>query len=497
VGIDVGKSGVGATAALAEFASELKYDDLPDAVAHQAKRILLDTIACIVAARPYEAAQILERTMRAFGGEEQASVVGWARRTSAPSAAFVNAELANLLDLDDDLLNSTHFANTTVTAPLAIAEASGRSGREYLQAVVAGYELNARVTLALSSVVEVEGIWPNHRLLRPDVFGMGMTALGSAAACGNVVGLSADVMCHALGIAGYATPIPTSGKNARNTYFPMNKYAAYGHIASNAVVAARLAQGGFTGDTDVLDGDQGFWRMVGATRCDWDQLIGGLGSTWWCLENTVKVYPVCGWSRHPVEAMSRLRTAHALDGSELDSVVVAVHPAATGDPLWVNREPRDHLETQLSIPYAVVMAALGVPAHKWQSRETMQRSDVRRLLDRVRVEVEPSAERAFVEQMSEGVRRVRRMPTRVTVESAGRTYTAWVQYAAGDPYTPETRLSDDELTGKLMTFGQDAATPAQLTALAEAIWLVDELDDVRCLGDLLRFTVETREENSS
>ena len=94
-----------ATARLADFAAGLTFEDLPAPVVHRAKRIVLDTLACALAARPYEAARVLERTMRSFGGEPQASIAGSPSRTSAPAAAFVNAEFANLLDLDDDLLN--------------------------------------------------------------------------------------------------------------------------------------------------------------------------------------------------------------------------------------------------------------------------------------------------------------------------------------------------------------------------------------------------------
>src|ERR1700678_2475919 len=90
--------GAGTTSTLASFAAELRYEDLPDHVRHQAKRIIIDTLACIIGAHPYPAATIVESVALSIGGTAEARVVPAGFRTSAPMAAFVNSELANLLD---------------------------------------------------------------------------------------------------------------------------------------------------------------------------------------------------------------------------------------------------------------------------------------------------------------------------------------------------------------------------------------------------------------
>jgi 2-methylcitrate dehydratase PrpD len=196
---------------------------------------------------------------------------------------------------------------------------------------------------------------------------------------------------------------------------------------------------------------------------------------------------VCTWDRQPVEAVQRLLSTTPIPVDTITSIQIGVHPAAARDGLWLKTDPRTHLETQMSHPYALAMAILGVPGPAWQKPETFTRADARELMGKMTVVVEPEAERAYYDQLSEGIRRVRRSPASVTIVADGRTYRESADYAKGDPYTEGTRLTDDELIDKFVSYGLDTADKDELEIAARAILAMDEYDDVRDVARLMSY----------
>jgi 2-methylcitrate dehydratase PrpD len=470
-----------ATETLARFGATLRYEELPAEVAHQAKRIIVDTLACVVGAQHTEGAQITSRVIAAMSGAPEATIIPTGQRTSAPNAAFVNAELSNMLDLDDNLLNHTHFANTSVTAPLAMAERQHATGKDLIAAVVAAYEVSSRLTLALTAVADITGEWPDVEVRWHKTYGMGFSVFGATSGCGNLVGLSPEQMRNAFGVAGYAAPVPSVAKCTSNDYLPMKKYASYGSIAWNSAVAALMAKEGLTADVDILDGDYGFWRMAGSEECDWAMLTGRLREKWWSLETSFKFHPICTWNRQPISALELVMAEHSFKPEDVETITVLVHPCATQRSLWLLTTPRDYLETQLSHPWAMAMTVLGVPGPEWQLPKTINDPRARDLAARVRVGVDPNAEREYYEQVREGaeVRRVRRSPSTAIVRlKDGREFSASADLAKGDPFSPQTRLTDDELRGKLVDYGSLVVPRARLEKAADLLFDLDRLTDI-------------------
>lgn len=480
--------GAGTTAALAKFGAETQFGDIPSLVTHQAKRLILDTLGCVVAAHPYEAAQIVEEVFESLGGPPEARSIPSGALISAPNAAYINGELANLLDLDDNLLNHTHFANTSVTAPLAIAESIGASGKSLIQAVVGAYEISSRLTLAQPNIIEWDGDWPDITEKYAQTHGMGFSVFGSVAGCANLMGATTSQMEHAFGIAGYGAPVPAASKATAAYSLSMKKYASYGQIGWTSTIAARLAIRGMTADTTVLDGPRGFWMMTGARDFDWEIAAGDLGSKWWILDTSFKFHPICTWNRQPIRAMQNILDENEIDPLDVESIEVRVHHTAASHGAWTLSKPESHLETQFSHTWAMAMTVMKVPGPLWQQPQTLDDPLAQSLASRTTVTSEPLATVAYYEQTGPdaiGVKRVRRSPATVLVHTRTGSLQSTVEYADGDPFSPETAATDAQLRDKFLEFGELAVPRAQLEDAADMLDELDAVDDVREITRLL------------
>src|SRR5262249_43498083 len=145
------------TQSLADFAAGLSYEVLPNDVVHQVKRILIDTLACVIGADDYTAPRIVDQVFGALGGTPEARQIPSGRRTNAAFAAYVNPELPNALDFADQFFFRGHFAAMSVAAPLAMAERVGADGRQLITAVATAFETSARVQLSFPREELVNG----------------------------------------------------------------------------------------------------------------------------------------------------------------------------------------------------------------------------------------------------------------------------------------------------------------------------------------------------
>ena len=222
----------GLTRALAEQARTLSYADLPDDVRTLARQCVLDYVACTLAGAKEELTDILLAEAQEQGGAPIATVIGHAARLPVLSAALVNGAASHALDFDDvNLAMTGHPSVVLLSALLALAEERGSSGQDVLTAFVAGYELQCRLGLLLA---------PGHY----NTLGFHATgtlgSFGAAAACAHLLGLDAEKFATALGIAG------TQAAGLKSMFGTMCKPLHAGKAAYHGLLAARLAQRGFT-----------------------------------------------------------------------------------------------------------------------------------------------------------------------------------------------------------------------------------------------------------
>ncbi len=286
------------TERLADFATKTQFDDLPTDIVHETKRLLLDTIGIALSGHLQDKGRIAGELAKRLGGPPEATVIGTSHRVSCANAAFANGESANALDCD--AFCSSHAPPVVVAAPLALAESTQASCKDLILAIALGSEIAERVTLALSGgmagLMLIIDSGPEKGTIQwGDIWhGQASITFGAAVGASKIMNVNQEKMANAIGLAGYLCPPNTARKFFDTAGARMCKYGLSGWQAQSGVTAALLAQIGFTGDTDVFEGEYCFWKYTGANEWKSERVAEDLGGEWkWKQRLTYKQYP-CG-----------------------------------------------------------------------------------------------------------------------------------------------------------------------------------------------------------
>ncbi len=474
----------GATRKLAEFATNTRFEQIPPDVVLESKRLILDTIGCAIGGVHTQSGRIALEHASLLGGKPTNTVIGTSERNSASRAAYANARLGNVLDADDTFPTGTHFGSPTIFAALAMAELQGKSGKDFIKAVTVGFDVGARIGSSIGLALRIEdgkvAGWPK-------VAGTSATmtwgALGAAA---SIAQLGPELTCEAFGIAGANTPLPALRKWSDATRLPMYKYSDAGWCAQTAVEGTLLAKLGSTGYTDILDGDLGFWRFYGAPKCDFDLMLAELGTRWHIVDTTYKPWPSCRWTHYPLTAFLNLKSRLGLKPEEIDKIVVKGSPFAQSYRFKV-KQPDNEVNAEFSNAHVLAMAAYDVPAGPlWYVEDALKAKRYHDFRERVSVELEPRSTE-LVQWMQSG--QFRKVPGGVEVHARGSVFSEIVDMAAGDPWSEETRFSDEDLRKKFI--GMVCATnlgSAKLKAKAQRI--IDCVDRLESLAGVSTLCAE-------
>ncbi len=371
------------TARLADFTATLTLADIPADVRETIKLHLLDTIGCGLAGASSDLARRVLASVEAEHARGPCPVLGTATSLAPAGAAFANAAAMNALDHDDgfevDGKGMGHPGATLVAAALSGAAVSGGDGATLLTALAAAYEINGRVILSMqpsyARFLQVYGVCQHQ-------------ALGAAAAFGRMLGLDGARMANALGFAGTLAPVPSLRKynwQAR----PLVSFKDFNAPAAEAGVrAVQHDRAGLIGAADVLDGDSGFWRMMGSDQFDPALLADGLGDIWWARQASFKPYPTCRWMHTALESFEGVRTDRPLAPDAIEAIEVLTSAGLARDFMEV--APRTLVDAQFSLPFALASLALGRPKERWYA--DLSASDTARAALAARVWVRKDAE---------------------------------------------------------------------------------------------------------
>lgn len=483
------KSELGYTQMLADFVVETNFKDLPSNVVHDTKRIIVDTIGCGIGGFSLDKGKIVIKLVRELGGKPEATVLGSGDRVSCANAAFANADLANALDADENFLNQTHHAAVAVVAALAMGERLGATGEEFITAVALGVDVNCRVSLSLAPF-QLVGEPPNEDVKWAPCAGMGYAAFGVAAAAGKILNLNKEKMANAFGLAGANTAVPSLSKLMSAGVSFMQKYAGFGFIAHTGVLAALLAEKGYTGDRTILDGDLGFWRFSGSAGVDWELLAGELGKKWWILEDSIKFYPSCRATHIVLDLFYKIMEEQKLKPDEIDGVTARVQPLAMNMPPIAKPSlipSISDLSLQFNIPYLISVVALGIkPGPEWYSPDRLADPKLRELMRKVKVEADPEAIEVVPRALrEESIKRIRKCPGSITIFARGKKFDAHTEYARGDPWLAEFKMSDEQLKEKFRSFTYNILSTAKIEKAIESIFELEKIDNIAKLGELL------------
>ena len=437
------------SATLAEFVASLDAASLPPEVSKRTSQLVLDQFGIALRAR-HEAA-LCDATaatcarLGLTGGS--ARVIGDPARYAPPGAAFFNGCLGHALDFDDThAKGSIHPSAPIVPAALAAAEMTGASGAELVAAIVAGYEVQIRLSLALGpSVHYARGFHPTATC----------GAFGAAAAAARLMQVDAAGIERAFGLVGSQA----AGSMQFLVDGAWNKAFHVGYAAMNGLVAASLAAEGYQGATGAIEGEYGFLHGYsdGATPA---LAIEALGERWETLDIAVKPYPSCRYGHAAMDALIALRAEHGFTIEDIASVRIGL-PATgirlIGTPLPDKQAPENYVDGQFSMPF-VGAIALRDGAMGWDAYDQhLGDADTLALCKRIDVYNDPAIEAMFPDYMAGSAE--------VTLAD-GTSHSHTVKVAKGEP---ANFLTDAELLAKFDALAAPVLEPASRERLGELL----------------------------
>jgi len=358
------------TRQLATHFSATTAERQPSAGLHEMKRLLIDYVGIALGGSLTDSGRIAGEFASGLGGVPQASIVGRAERVPAVHAAFANAIAEHSLELDDvDEEALFHYAPPVMSATLAVGQQVGASGSEILNAALSGCEMMARLSRATNPELRNRGFHTTPTC----------GAFGATVAAGRLLGLSADQLTSALGLAGAQASglMEMYGTSMQKRFNP-------GPAARNGVTAAQLAALGFTGADTILDGERGFGRAF-AGKLDERYLTDGLGTDVPVIIE-YKPYSCARPIHNAIDCAMEIRR-QVPDLSRIEMILVRRHPAWAS--YHVVKRPRTYHEAQVSLPFSVAVAFADGSALPAQYSDERVATDEQVLDLASRVEIEP------------------------------------------------------------------------------------------------------------
>jgi 2-methylcitrate dehydratase PrpD len=478
------------TEQLVNFSVNTRFEDIPEGVVHETKRLILDTMGCAIGGIHTDLGRIAIETAGVMGGDSKESTIwGTNRKSSCVGAALANAELANAMDADETLINFTHVCAGILPAAVAVAEQVRASGKDVISALAIGYDVASRIGVAMPRAEVIVGQPPNLKLEGVRNTDFAWHVFGSASATGKILGFNDEKMANAFGVAGVSAPInATVAIKGYTDFFPMTKYTVMGYNAIIGMTAALLADRGFTGSHTILDGDYGFFRLVGIDPIYPDEMTKDLGQHWWIMEASYKPYPINRIPQPGLDIFYEMITNHQLRPDDIKEIIYKLHPRAVGH---FDHWPIDKIETSMQFsfcfPMGFAMAAYGIEiGPDWHARQNINDPKIKAFAKKVKMVGDPEVLKEVYEEVGNDPKPVKKIMTTIeVVTNDGRRFSGRKLYPKGDPWFKETRMSDEELNQKFRNFSKKVLPEKKREEIIKAVYALDQMKDARSLTKLL------------
>jgi len=437
---------------IAEFSVNLKFEDLQKKVVETTKKIIYDSIGCAFGGYHTKDVNILKDIYVNMGGKEEATLIGFGKKIPAVNATLVNSLMIRALDFNDIYWKEDpSHPSDLIPAALSTGELVGASMKDIIVAIVLAYEFEQRLCeFAVPGIRERK--W-HHATL---------TQFVSPIVAGKILGLNIDQMVNAIGISGshnHTIGCPTAGKLTmmKNTVDPM--------AVQSGVLAALMAQKGYTGTEAVFEGKEGFmdcyfgWdvkkqkldalKMKGREfeeEWSWNlnKLISGLGYNYKILECSMKAFPCEALSHVHLTAVINAVKKNDIKFDEIDSITITTIARACDilfDPHKYRPESRETADH--SLPYCVAAAIVDRRLTTQSfSDEKLKDPKIWQVIDKIKGEASEEFEKMFPEKQ----------PSKVVIKTkSGKEYSEYREYPKGDPREPMT-LEDLEIKFNSLSF---------------------------------------------
>lgn len=453
---------------MARWAANLKYEQLSSEAIHQAKRFLLDSIGCALGAVRQHDMTIALGVLREIAGKGPATVIGTGERLDPVSATLANALLIRCMDYNDIYWKQDpSHPSDLFPAAIAACERAGSDGKELIVGLVLGHEFEMRFCETGFPGVEERG-W-HHATL---------TAFVSPIVAGRMLHLTWQQIQNAIGISGVRHVTLGSVSAGELT---MVKNTADPMATQSGMLAALLAEKGYTGPGHLIEGKEGFVHCMGA---GWklDVLTDGLGESWRITQCGMKAFPTEALTHAPISATIDLLTENDLKPEHI--LKVQVHTLARAADILSDPskyDPRTRETADHSLPYVIAVALVDRQVTPLSfAPEKITDSSVRAQLKKVELIGDSEIDKVFP--------MLQRTIVKITTTD-GRLFTKQLDYPKGDPRNP---LTDKEVEEKFASLADGVLSVSAQNNLRDAIWSLDRIAMVRNLMALTKAQVPKR-----
>ncbi len=457
---------------IAEFAVNLKYDDLPSEVINEVKRYLSDSIGCAIGSVNTKDVNAIRDIYKEMGGTPEATTFVFGDKLPAVNATLINSLMIRALDFNDIYWKEDpSHPSDIIPAALTVAEKVNASMKDVIVAIVLAYEFEQRLCLFAKPGVR-ERKW-HHATL---------TQFVSPIVAGKILGLTVDEMVNAIGISGchnHTIGCPTAGvlTMMKNTVDPM--------AVQSGVFAALMAQKGYNGIEKVFEGKEGFmdafigWDAkeeklnptdmegrdgVSSWKWDVEALIGNLGKDYKILECSMKAFPTEALTHTHISCVLKIMVNNDLEYSDIEEVKVTAFAQAYDilfDPTKYRPESRETADH--SLPYCLAAAIVDKKITTGSfSDDKLKDPKVFEVIDKIKGEPSKEFEKMFPAKQ----------PSKVVISTKdGKQYSEYLEYPKGDPREPMTM---EDLENKFNSLASDKFNESELLELKELILNCDE-----------------------
>lgn len=325
----------GPTSKLCQWVDNTTYENIPEGVRRETVTLLYDQLGGMIASAPLPSCRPVADLAANLGGIGRCSIVGLPLRTSVTNATLANGTIAHGDEVDSTGQQGTgHYAATTVPAAFSVAQHMGATGEQFMRALTLGSEVAARFQSVL-------GTYGTRSQFAGSVGG----TMGATVSSGLLLGLNADEMENALGLAASGA-CGLSSHHLDDTH--QIKSLNHGRAAEAAVVSALLAQQGYHGPREIMTIENGFFDAFLGLPSAGNDVMEGLGEEYLMREIAYKRYPVGGPDQTPLYAFLDLIKSNELTAEDIDQVEVSVSQSAF-HTVKTNRHPSVHMETILTL----------------------------------------------------------------------------------------------------------------------------------------------------
>ncbi len=443
------------TARMAEWAAGLRFEDLSPAALRESKRFLLDSMGCALGGTLQHDVRIAMEVLDEIAGPGPCTVIGTGKRIDPVSASLANALMIRVMDYNDIYWKQDpSHPSDLIPAAMACGERRDSDGRELLLGIALGHEFEMRLCEAAFPGIRERG-W-HHATL---------TAFAAPIVAGRALGLTAEQIQHAIGIgasrhATYGAAVAGKLTMMKNTVDPM--------ATQSGVLAALLAEKGYTGPEHVIDGKEGIVHCLGP---EWDLgvLTEGLGESWRITQCGMKAFPTEALTHTPISAVLDLVREHDLKPDQVERIHIRSLARAAdilADPS--KYDPRSKETADHSLPYVIAAALVDRQVTPLQfTDEKIMDPTIRAQLRKVEVVADPQIEQVFpvLQRVVVSIHTVR-----------GRSFMKQLDYPKGDPRNP---LTDAEIEAKFDALAEPVLDAAARARLKDAVWNLEKEGSIR------------------